>query len=641
MDDLRLLVSGSSPPSIIALTETWLDSSIRDCEVSLPSYQLFRRDRSRHGGGTALFVHTSISVLSVKCHCESELLSVLLNVKQGPLLVGVAYRPPGSDSDFSLLEASIGSLDFMSARHVLIVGDFNVDLVPPLSPSATELTALMEGFCLHQMVSTPTRVTTTSSTLLDLIFCSDPSLVDHLVAASELGNSDHLSLSCTLIFAKPRSRPIKRKVWFYQKADFDALNDALEDSLPPESVLSGGNVNSTWSLFKRAFIDTVNRFVPSKFVSYREKLPPWLTSEVRRILSKRDRARRLAKHTDVASDWSKFRYLRNLAVSAVRDAKRHFFNSITCSGDYNRTFWKGYHSLSTSAPNLPSTLADSSTFASSSLEKAIMFNNFFASCFSPPPSALLPSSPLLCQSSSSAILSSFECDDSDVLEAIAHLKRHTSTGHDEISAAMLKGCSVSISSRLACIFNTSFSTSQVPSDWKISRITPIFKAGDPCSVCNYRPISLLSLLGKLQERILHSAVMNFLSVNNAISPSQFGFRPGSSTQEALISMSQLWHQAMEAGGSTLCLFLDIAKAFDSLPHSMIIDALSNVGIAGSLLNWSVDYLSSRSQFVAIHGFSSPLRHVTSGVPRDPSLAHYCSSLPLMAFSIFPYPLTVT
>ena len=132
--------------------------------MSLPSYQLFRRDRSRHGGGTALFVHTSISVLSVKCHCESELLSVLLDVKQGPLLVGVAYRPPGSDSDFSLPEASIGSLDFMSARHVLIVGDFNVDLVPPLSPSATELTALMEGFCLHQMVSTPTRVTTTSST---------------------------------------------------------------------------------------------------------------------------------------------------------------------------------------------------------------------------------------------------------------------------------------------------------------------------------------------------------------------------------------------------------------------------------------------------------------------------------------------
>ena len=86
-------------------------------------------------------------------------------------------------------------------------------------------------------------------------------------------------------------------------------------------------------------------------------------------------------------------------------------------------------------------------------------------------------------------------------------------------------------------------------------------------------ISLLSRLGKLQERILHSAIMNFLSVNNAISPSQFGFRPDGSMQEALISMSQLWHQAMEAGGST---FLDITKAFDSVPYSMIIDALSKL-----------------------------------------------------------------
>ena len=70
--------------------------------------------------------------------------------------------------------------------------------------------------------------------------------------------------------------------------------------------------------------------------------------------------------------------------------------------------------------------------------------------------------------------------------------------------------------------------------------------------------------------------MNFLSVSNAISPSQFGFRPDGLTQEALISMSQLWHQAMEAGGSTRCLFLDITKAFDSVPYSMIMDALSKL-----------------------------------------------------------------
>ena len=80
-------------------------------------------------------------------------------------------------------------------------------------------------------------------------------------------------------------------------------------------------------------------------------------------------------------------------------------------------------------------------------------------------------------------------------------------------------------------------------------------------------------MGKLQEWLVYNSLMKHLLEHDAISPSQFGFRPRSSTLEALITMTQLWHQSMEDGHSTVCVFLDLAKAFDSIPHLGVIAAL--------------------------------------------------------------------
>lgn len=197
------------------------------------------------------------------------------------------------------------------------------------------------------------------------------------------------------------------------------------------------------------------------------------------------------------------------------------------------------------------------------------------------------------------------------------LNASTSTGADGISATILKGCAMSITSSITSIFNLSLSTGIVPSDWKIAQITPIHKKHNRSEVNNYCPISLLSLVGKVLERLVHSALFNHVLNFDVLSINQFGFRLSSSTQEALLYLTNCWHHTLERKGYNICDFLDLAKAFDSIRHDLVVNSLALADVSGNLLSWFQSYLTNRQQFVAIPGGSSS--SITSSIRRSTRL----------------------
>lgn len=189
------------------------------------------------------------------------------------------------------------------------------------------------------------------------------------------------------------------------------------------------------------------------------------------------------------------------------------------------------------------------------------------------------------------------------------------SGPDNISPRVLKQTAKSISPSLARIFNFSLATKTVPKLWKQANVTPLYKKNNRQMVKNYRPISLLSSVGKVLERCVFKEVFNFLHENKLFSKYQAAYMPNSSTTDQLLELYHLILNALEKKKSVRFVFCDISKAFDKVWHKGVLHKLKGLGITDSLHEWFSNYLTDRKQRVVFNGCNSEWQKITAGVPQ--------------------------
>lgn len=204
---------------------------------------------------------------------------------------------------------------------------------------------------------------------------------------------------------------------------------------------------------------------------------------------------------------------------------------------------------------------------------------------------------------------------SELNKIILSLQDNKSTGPNSISTRILKTVSPIISYILSDIFNNCLTSGVFPQCLKYASVIPIHKKDSTLIIGNYRPISLLSNISKLFEKLLHSRLYTFLEQHTQIYPLQFGFRKKHNTTHALIQLTETIRKAIDTNEYACGVFVDLQKAFDTVDHKILIDKLENSGIRGVAKTLLQSYLSDRYQSVTVGDTKSTNILIKHGVPQ--------------------------
>ena len=203
----------------------------------------------------------------------------------------------------------------------------------------------------------------------------------------------------------------------------------------------------------------------------------------------------------------------------------------------------------------------------------------------------------------------------DIHNAIDSLKLHKASGYDDICVDVVKAVSNELIFPLRIIFTKSFQQCTFPSAMKLARVIPFLKSDEPHEVDQYRPISILSVFSKIFEKVVHSKLSTYFEERNLLYMKQFGFRRKCCTEFGILELVDNITKAMELRQYTVGVFLDLAKAFDTVDHTILLGKLRMYGLSENLLQWFKSYLSDRLQYVELNDIKSETLPVMYGVPQ--------------------------
>ena len=411
----------------------------------------------------------------------------------------------------------------------------------------------------------------------------------------------------------------ERHIWQYDKANFDAFRQNLETA-NWDICFEHGDIDKVYDAWASTFFNIARENIPNKIVTIRPRDKLFFNAELRHLRHKKNKAHRKAKNLNTPHYWQKFREMRNSYNNKVKEAKIESeakrANSLKNSDTLTSKKWwklaKSYIKKDHAQKSAYPPLKDGNNMICDDQDKAELFNSFFLTHSTlddsnePDPDDTVRTN---------QTLTSLKILEKDVSDLIKSLDTNKATGPDNISQKMLKEARDAITPSLTKLFNMSLDLAKYPSQWKRAHVLPIFKKDDSASVDNYRPVSILSCVGKLFERVIFKYVYNFCRDNNVISLKQSGFKPGDSTVYQLAHLYHLFSEAIDKQKDIRLVFCDVSKAFDRVWHKGLIAKLRRVGITGKLLEWFQDYLINRKQRVVINGQYSSWGSVLAGVPQ--------------------------
>jgi hypothetical protein len=470
---------------------------------------------------------------------------------------------------------------------------------------------LIEKFQLKQVVNVPTRPI--SGNILDLLCIRPHAMLSKIY--TETGISDHdivigeLDLKDLIREYNPTVRSFRN----YKKAPINLIATFLESSLPEftELYIAKASVNDLW----KKFMDIINHIqdilIPLSTVKMtNSKNPIWYNLHICKLIKECKVAFKLRLKS--ATNKNRYESLLLQLSEAKQRAEVAFFEGLNLNVNPAKS-WKTVNKFLNRSTIIPGIKDIDGNINFDSFTKADLINSHFGKVFTSDFTDLGPPG-LQSVLSSETSLGGFSLSLSSITNTINSFKS-TAAGPDGVNIKTLKLLPGHFASFLFLIFNRSFDSSEIPDIWRAAVITPIPKPGVKSDPDNYRPISITCCSCKIFESLISTYIHRYLASENLLFPAQHGFRPGFSCETQL---NAFWNDVTISANKGIqvdSVLLDFAKAFDKVPHSLLLKKLSNIGIEKKLIYWVKAFLTNRSQRVIVDGSLSNMVNVLSGVPQ--------------------------
>ena len=478
----------------------------------------------------------------------------------------------------------------------------------------------MRSLSYISLITVLTRVTDSSATLLDHVWTNQ--LHEANSGVVRMSTTDHFPIIVSTVLQSNYKNPNIKKIF---RDDSDSaigkLKSECEAFLRYLDQFANMSVDNRVNIFHERLYELYNKNckLRMKQISLTSCIRPWITNDIKRLINRKHYYFR--RYRQGLIDFDVYNDLKNVCSRSIRQSKVDYFKRIfdACSGDLKKIWHHLKHLMNFKVSCRSITLVKykgNDLLHSNAISEA--FNEHFANIATELDSSIphihntapidyLPD----------PVVNSFYAypSTSDEVKKIINAFP-TKGGYAKWTPIYIYKCLCNVfSEHISNLFNSSIVEGCFPNCLKLARVIPVFKSGCRKNVSNYRPISTLPVLSKIFEKLMHKRLSQFLSSNKIIVSHQFGFRPSSSTGDAVLEFLDRVYELLNGGKLLMPVYLDFSKAFDTVNHNILLQKIERYGIRGLSNNWFRSYLLNRKQYVSIGDSNSKINTISMGVPQ--------------------------
>ena len=649
--DLNEIVS-KSIPDVLVFAETKLDNSFSDAQFYMENYyKPTRKDQTCNNGGLIEYIKKGVirkNVPKYELKSFASIASELTICKNKWLLISF-YRTEGKENKLSNIKkffqetSDVLNNAIKNYDNIILMGDININTKKKKAVGFKDYSNFIDSFGFKNLINENTCFFKGNESSIDVLLTNQPRKF-YGSKTFELGISDcHKMISSCLRSHVPRIKSKTIKYRSFKNFDTETFLKELGDAFQTTDFIKN-SVNESYENLINQLISKLDKYAPLKTKKVRGNQSRFMNKELSKAIMKRSQLKSKYLKNKNSLNRSLFKKQRNLCVTLKRKAIKEDFD--TCSSQLNKNSKLFYDLIKPYLTNKGAlcsndiTLLENDELISDESKQGDIFNDYFTNIveyssgkktsdtantlagakidqiidvildsYKNHPSVLL----IKGNTKNSKVFKFRKVTEAEVKKVMESLDCKKAIGFDSIPAKILKESIHILVTPLTSIINQCIEEQTFPSSAKIATIFPSFKKLDRLLKCNYRPISVLSAMSKIFERILKDQIM--VHMDTLLSPYVSAYRKNYSSQHVLIRLLEEWRKGLDEGSLVGAILMDLSKAFDCIPHDLLIAKLYHYGFSKNSLKLIYSYLKGRRQCVKINNTESKFLTILAGVPQ--------------------------